>query len=227
CNVADVGPWTCISDSCSEVEAAEATSTTEFLDEVLDIACFVAVDPTNKLVVVAFRGTDTLRNWLEDILFLRVACSFGSGCTAHAGFLLSWASVQSDVFDGVASAVASNPEYEIIVTGHSLGGAIATLAGASLRDAGYLCDIYTYGSPRIGNDVFANDVTAQAGSEYRVTHFDDPVPRLPPILDSDMSAPSIGSQMGLPPRTITRLPILKYVKESQIRSATRGLEDSM
>lgn len=35
---------------------------------------------------------------------------------------------------------------------------------------------------QIGNTVFANYVTAQAGSEFRVTHLDDPVPRLPPIL---------------------------------------------
>lgn len=42
-------------------------------------------------------------------------------------------------------------------------------------------DLYTYGSPAVGNDKFADFVTAQPGAEYRVTHFDDPVPRLPPL----------------------------------------------
>lgn len=46
----------------------------------------------------------------------------------------------------------------------------------------YPCDLYTVGSPRVGNLAFAQFVTAQAGAEYRATHYDDPVPRLPPIV---------------------------------------------
>lgn len=46
----------------------------------------------------------------------------------------------------------------------------------------YPCDLYTVGSPRVGNLAFAEFVTAQEGAEYRATHFDDPVPRLPPIV---------------------------------------------
>lgn len=34
----------------------------------------------------------------------------------------------------------------------------------------------------MGNLAFAQFVTAQAGAEYRATHYDDPVPRLPPIV---------------------------------------------
>lgn len=46
----------------------------------------------------------------------------------------------------------------------------------------YACDLYTYGSPRVGNLALVKYVTNQVGAEYRATHFDDPVPRLPPIL---------------------------------------------
>lgn len=38
------------------------------------------------------------------------------------------------------------------------------------------------GSPRVGNLAFAKFVTEQTGAEYRATHYDDPVPRLPPIV---------------------------------------------
>lgn len=68
-----------------------------------------------------------------------------------------------------------------MVTGHSLGGAIATLAAAYLRQAGHPCDLYPYGSPRVGNLALASFITAQEGNEYRITHTDDPVPKLPPI----------------------------------------------
>lgn len=46
-------------------------------------------------------------------------------------------------------------------------------------DYGGTCEIYTFGSPRVGNAAFAEFVSAQAGNEYRMTHIDDPVPRLP------------------------------------------------
>lgn len=34
----------------------------------------------------------------------------------------------------------------------------------------------------MGNLAFVEFVTAQTGAEYRATHYDDPVPRLPPIV---------------------------------------------
>lgn len=39
--------------------------------------------------------------------------------------------------------------------------------------------MYTFGSPRVGNLAFAEFVSAQAGNEYRMTHLNDPIPRLP------------------------------------------------
>ena len=41
--------------------------------------------------------------------------------------------------------------------------------------------LYTFGSPRVGDKALSDYVTAQAGGDFRVTHTDDPVPRLPPI----------------------------------------------
>jgi hypothetical protein len=81
----------------------------------------------------------------------------------------------------VQSAKAANPSYTVVTTGHSLGGSVATLAAAYLRKAGLPVDLYTYGSPRVGNDKFATYVSEQAGSEYRLTHINDAVPKLPPM----------------------------------------------
>jgi hypothetical protein len=75
------------------------------------------------------------------------------------------------------------PDYSLVITGHSIGAGIATLAGAELRSMNYNADIYTYGSPRVGNTEFATFVTSQApekGVNYRMTHENDPVSQLPP-----------------------------------------------
>lgn len=110
-----------------------------------------------------------------------VDCDLTRGCEAHDGFYKSWRQSSSTVTAALESALSANPGYALVVTGHSLGAAVATLAGAEWRNAGYSCDIYTYGSPRVGNDVLADYVTAQPGGEYRITHYDDIVPRLPPM----------------------------------------------
>jgi pimeloyl-ACP methyl ester carboxylesterase len=106
-----------------------------------------------------------------------------TGCTAHLGFLAAWNEVQLTVFTTVTALIAANPTYTIVVVGHSLGAGVGTLAAAHLRVAGFDADLYTYGSPRVGNEVLASFITSQTGgTEYRITHFDDPVPRLPPLL---------------------------------------------
>lgn len=76
-----------------------------------------------------------------------------------------------------------HPTYKVVVTGHSLGGAIATLAGAYLRKLGVAVDIYTFGSPRVGDTAFANFVSSQKnGFTARITQKLDPVTAVPGLV---------------------------------------------
>ena len=93
----------------------------------------------------------------------------------------SWLEARTGVLAALKSAASLYPTYRVTVTGHSLGGAIATIAAASLRKSGTPADLYTYGAPRIAGPVLSDYITSQnLGGNYRVTHYDDPVPRLPP-----------------------------------------------
>ncbi|KAI0883192.1 alpha/beta-hydrolase [Annulohypoxylon maeteangense] len=173
---------TCSDDVCSDVEAAGAKVLATFSGDVTDIQGFVSSDDTNKLIVASFRGSSSIRNWIADLSFILVSCDLVSGCLTHAGFLTAYKEISSALLAALKKAVAANPTYKIVFTGHSLGGAVATLAAGYARKQGYAADLYTYGSPRVGNKAFVSYVTNQTGSEYRVTHLDDPVPRLPPII---------------------------------------------
>jgi acetyl esterase/lipase len=102
-----------------------------------------------------------------------------TSCVAHRGFWNSWTDARDRVLPAVAQAVAANPSYQLRVTGHSLGGAIATLAAASMRNTGHAVALYTFGSPRVGGSKISDYITKQAGGNYRVTHWNDPVPKLP------------------------------------------------
>ncbi|KAI0593085.1 lipase [Biscogniauxia sp. FL1348] len=175
---------TCASDACPDVQAAGATIVATYSGEVTDIQGFTAVDETNQLIVTSLKGSGSIRNWITDFVFVQVGCDLVDDCWVHAGFATAWSEIDQDVLASVAAAAAAHPSYKLVFTGHSLGGAVSTLGAAYARKQGGYgdLDIYSYGSPRVGSAALVAYVTAQqAGGEYRVTHLDDPVPRLPPL----------------------------------------------
>ncbi|KAK5059958.1 hypothetical protein LTR84_009841 [Exophiala bonariae] len=171
---------TCEAGNCPLVQTAGAQSVLEFQDVgISDATGYVALDHTNGLIVISFRGSRSVRNFIADINFALVPWSICTGCSAHAGFLESWQSVRSIVQGAVEGARVAYPNYKIVSTGHSLGGALATLAAADLRKGGYTIDLFTYGSPMVGNRLLATFITGQTSANFRVTHAQDVVPKLP------------------------------------------------
>lgn len=144
-----------------------------------DVTGYVAVDNTNKLIVVSFRGSASIDAWRTNLEFDTVSTDICSGCTAHRGFWKSWVDARDRVIPAVKQASTTFPSYSVVVTGHSLGGAIATLAAAQLRNTGYTVALYNFGSPRIGGATISTYITNQAGGNYRLTHWNDPIPKLP------------------------------------------------
>ena len=89
----------------------------------------------------------------------------------------------------MSSARARYPDYEVEVVGHSLGGAVAALAGTEMALRGWRPRVTTFGEPRVGNADFCRFLDGVFGLDgggdtggwgfRRVTHVDDPVPLLP------------------------------------------------
>ncbi|KAH5999947.1 hypothetical protein HBI83_221260 [Parastagonospora nodorum] len=171
----------CPGGDCPQVEAADAATVTAYsrLDTSTDVTGYIAVDHTNKLVVVSFRGSLTVDAWVTNYEFDTVDSDVCSGCTAHRGFWNSWVIARDTVNPAVQQASATFPKYKIVVVGHSLGGAVATLAAASLRNSGYKVALYNFGSPRVGGAKISNYITNQSGGNFRFTHRNDLVPKVP------------------------------------------------
>jgi pimeloyl-ACP methyl ester carboxylesterase len=103
-------------------------------------------------------------------------------CFAHSGFLDSWRGGRKPIIDFWKAVRDAYPGYKTVATGHSLGGALATLCALELKKLvpAASVSLYTYGIPRVGDQTFATFIESSLGSNsYRVTHLNDPVPRLP------------------------------------------------
>ena len=146
-----------------------------------DTTGIVARDATTKTIVAAYRGSQSIRNWFTNIqISTRPIPEWCPGCEVHAGFLDAFQEEQTTVIDSVTRLMKENPGYKLVITGHSLGGAIATVAATELRKRGFQLSLVTLGAPRVGNEALAKFISA-SGSNFRVTHLNDPVPRLPPL----------------------------------------------
>lgn len=153
----------------------------------LDTSGYIAVDESDRRIVVAFRGTRGAVNTLIDVFAVPVPVLGGPlGSLVHAGFNAAMESMATSFLPAIRSLLAQ-PEYAgytVAVVGHSLGGAIASLAAVKLHTglgvAWERMELYTYGQPRVGNFVFAKWLSQQPIGSSRVVHHNDPVPHLAP-----------------------------------------------
>jgi hypothetical protein len=158
--------------------------------------------------VIAFRGTDEAQDVVRDLRFCFARGPLGGD--VHSGFLSAWRAVRDEIKDHAFQAKSS--KKQIIFTGHSLGGAIATLAHAQARSWGLVTACYTFGAPRVGDRDFAREYERERLHElhYRMVMEGDPVPGLPPAwlgfrhVGSEVYATSKG-HLQAPPGNMGRL----------------------
>lgn len=141
-----------------------------------------AVLASDDLVVVVFRGTENLLDWLTNLRAGWVVLQGGVG--VHRGFFEAYWPVRTALFSRLLDLIHEKPR-PVYVTGHSLGGALALMAAAELgnhdeavvRDSIAAC--YTFGCPKAGDRSFDTYVKVPL---YRITNGLDLVPALPPLL---------------------------------------------
>lgn len=95
----------------------------------------------DDLIVVAFRGSDDLSDWARNF-------HFAGSADCHQGF----EEAGHRVFGFVNSIVVDNPEADVVLTGHSLGGAIADYLGYAMG-----LEAVTLGSPRVWKRRYLKD----------------------------------------------------------------------
>ena len=170
--------------------------------EALDVQTIICIMDTNvgihrgktPRIVVAFRGSTNLSNFEQDVRFTRVrwtempARSALSdkwvGPTVHQGFLNVWSALRHFVLTEVQEIHRTLSERQgpngqipqVYLTGHSLGGAIATLCAYAMKKTLRIEPIvYTFGAPIVGNKGFKDEYNREIRRTFRVVNESDMV----------------------------------------------------
>lgn len=130
---------------------------------------------SEKFIAVAFRGTEatSIKDIKADAKAKIIHCE--SGGKIHMGFEEAFGNVAVDIQSTVDRDEFSTKP--LFIAGHSLGGALATIATKELKHKGGIAACYTFGSPRVGNDEWVSNIKAPI---YRVVNAADCVTMLPP-----------------------------------------------
>ncbi|MFL5354753.1 lipase family protein [Archangium sp.] len=167
-----------------------------------------------RLGILCFRGTEpsNILSWMTDASvapdpFIGVTASAGQ---VHGGFyrnvMALWPSLLESlekalqgrsVSDDTDPTTAPKPMLRkleaLYITGHSLGGAMAALAGALLYQGAerdrelyvqlrrVLRGVYTYGQPMVGDAAFAKECGSFDSRLFRHVYKNDIVPHMPPL----------------------------------------------
>ena len=142
-----------------------------------DTQAFLVLKDDRSYAVLAFRGTE--KSWRDvqtDILAKRAKTPKGK---VHVGFNSAFDSIR----DEVVKALERVKEIPLYITGHSLGGALATVATQVLewdpRFKDQVAACYTFGSPRVGNGEYDSNIKSMF---YRVVNTTDIVTIVPLLL---------------------------------------------
>nr|XP_046207950.1 diacylglycerol lipase-beta-like isoform X1 [Oncorhynchus gorbuscha] len=123
-----------------------------FHNQIYEIPFFVALDHKRAAVLVAIRGTLSLRDLLTD---LSADCEnlpvegVSGACYAHKGMSQAASYICKKLLnDGILNqAFTIAPEYKLVITGHSLGGGTASLLAILLRSSFPTLQCYAFSPP--------------------------------------------------------------------------------
>lgn len=129
-------------------------------------------------VVLGFRGTEatSIKDIKADAKAVSMQCP--SGGKIHKGFYEAYEAVESIIQARLNEKdITQKP---LFITGHSLGGALATIAAKRLVHQGGISACYTFGSPRVGDEEWVSQIKTPL---YRLVNAADCVTMLPPGQD--------------------------------------------
>ena len=141
----------------------------------------------NGILSITFRGTESMRDVLTDLNIIQVKMPIKhmieKDQPVHWGFYNQFKELKPDLDEIIEKYrdETNSLNKEIVFSGHSLGGALATISalnyGMEYPDTQVNC--VTFGSPRVGDEKFAKYFNIIVKNSYRFVNDNDPIPCIP------------------------------------------------
>ena len=142
--------------------------------EASNTQCFLG--STSDAVLISFRGTESVGDWLLNLRIITTARPYGR---VHTGFLRGFEFVQVQL----ERLLEQLGNRRLLITGHSLGGALATVAAAEWAERFDVSAVYTFGQPAVGRGGFSDFMATHYQDKFfRFVNNSDVVARVPPTL---------------------------------------------
>lgn len=135
----------------------------------------------DDMLTIAFRGTDSLKNWITDFAFWKKSIPYdnvSSKIRVHAGFLEAYKS--PGVREQILRSITPDIHY-VKVTGHSMGAALSVLCAVDIEYnyPGKDIEVILFGCPRVGNNAFKLSYNKRVHKTIRVENGNDIVTKVP------------------------------------------------
>lgn len=162
----------------------EATLIESIDPQTNDTQVALLCEASAQRIYIVFRGTDKGIDWITNLKFRQKVYPYGDDDSTdvrfHRGFMEAYFSVR----DQLQAEVSKYPESALMVTGHSLGGAIATIAALDLQynitqHTEQPLELYTFGAPRVGNPALVNSFRQRVPQSHRFVYGWDVITRVP------------------------------------------------
>ncbi|KAL3329197.1 hypothetical protein AABB24_036344, partial [Solanum stoloniferum] len=203
-----------------------------FLDnESTDTEATLWRDSSRKRLVVAFRGTEQTKwkDLVTDLMLVpaglnpeRIGGDFKQEVQVHSGFLSAYDSVRIRLISLIKNAIGYRDDdldtpnkWHVYVTGHSLGGALATLLALELsssqlaKHGAIRVTMYNFGSPRVGNKKFSEVYNEKVKDSWRVVNHRDIIPTVPRLMGYCHVAQPVYLAAGDPKNTMDNVELLE------------------
>ena len=136
------------------------------------------------LMTIAFRGTDSKRDWASNFMFGKKAIPYDNAASrirVHEGFLNAY---KSPAVRERIQGMITGKVRRLRITGHSRGAALAILCAVDLNYnfPDRCIEAVVFGCPRVGNAAFAKSYNRRVFSTLRVDNGGDVVAHVPPWL---------------------------------------------
>jgi hypothetical protein len=156
----------------------------KFIDDLdTDLQALVLLNKLDKIIYVIFRGSDSKLDFYYNSMKKRKKIM--NNVSVHSGFFNQLTTNKScDILiNQVQTLLQSFPTYKIHISGHSLGGALATLFGYILSFSTYnYITIVSFASPRVGDKRWKRDFQKRNIKHYRISNRNDIITAFPLIL---------------------------------------------